>query len=97
MNQLHNEDDIEADYGEMYDGDMNEEFDEENTKHTRSQHSSIPSRSQDSPIPSRSQGSPIPSRSHHSIFTHTHAIEENKKSKEYPEYGQIPALSNRCC
>ena len=32
MNQPHNEDDIEADYGEMYDGDMNEEFDEENTK-----------------------------------------------------------------
>ena len=32
MNQPHNEDDIEAYYGEMYDGDMNEEFDEENTK-----------------------------------------------------------------
>ena len=44
MNQPHNEDDIEADYGEMYDGDMNEEFDEENTKHPRSQDSPIQSR-----------------------------------------------------
>ena len=51
MNQLHNEDDIEADYGEMYGGDMNEEFDEEDTKHPRSQDSPIPSTTQYSPIP----------------------------------------------
>ena len=50
MNQSHNEDDIEADYGEMYNGDMNEEFDGEDTKHPRSQDSPIPSRNQDSPI-----------------------------------------------
>ena len=66
MNQLHNEDDIEADYGEMYDGDMNEEFDKENTKHPRSQDSPIPSRNQDSPIPSRNQDSPIPSTTQYS-------------------------------
>ena len=60
MNQQHNEDDIEADYGEMEDGDMNEKFDEENTKHPKNQDSPIPSRSQDSPIPSTTQYSPIP-------------------------------------
>ena len=54
----HNED---GDYGEMEDGDMNEKFDEENTKHPTNQDSPIPPRSQDSPIPSRSQDSPIPS------------------------------------
>ena len=54
MNQPHTEDDIEADYGEMYDGDMNEEFDEENTK------TPIPSTIQYSPIPSPTQYSPIP-------------------------------------
>ena len=71
MNQLYNEDDIEADYGEMYDGDMNEEFDEENTKHPRSQDSPIPSRNQDSPIPSRNQDSPIPSRNQDSPIPST--------------------------
>ena len=54
MNQPYNEDDIEADYGEMYDGDMNEEFDEENTKDTP-----IPSTTQYSPIPSTTQYLPI--------------------------------------
>ena len=44
----------------MYDGDMNEKFDEENTKHPTNQDSPIPSTSQDSPIPSTTQYSPIP-------------------------------------
>ena len=72
MNQPHNEDDSEADYGEMYDGDMNEEFDEENTK--------------DTPIPSTTQYSPMPM-----------PRKKMKKSKEYPEFGQIPELSNGSC
>ena len=55
MNQPHNKDDIEADYGEMYDGDLNEEFDEENTKDTP-----IPSTTQYSSIPSTTQYSLIP-------------------------------------
>ena len=58
MNQPYYEDDTEADYGEMYDGDVNEEFDEEVTKHPRSQDSPIPPRNQDSPIPSTTQYSP---------------------------------------
>ena len=57
INEEHNED---GDYGEMEDGDMNEKFDEENTKHPTNQDSPLPPRSQDSPIPSRSQYSPIP-------------------------------------
>ena len=64
MNQQHNEDDIEVDYGEIEDGDMNEKFDEK--KHPTNQDSTIPSRSQDSPIPSRSQDSPIPSTTQYS-------------------------------
>ena len=58
INEEHNED---GDYGEMEDGDMNEKFHEENTKHPTNQDSPIPPRSQDSPILSRSQDSSIPS------------------------------------
>ena len=50
----------------MEDGDMNEKFDEENTKHPANQDSPIPSTSQDSPIPSTSQDSPILSTTQYS-------------------------------